>query len=195
MYLIAGLGNPGVKYQYNRHNVGFLLIDYLKERYAADDFRKKKNYLYVKAQMNSRDVLLIKPTTFMNASGFGILSAMSFYKIHREDVMVIYDDVALPFGMIRIRERGSDGGHNGLKSIQSQLGSTDYKRIRVGVDAPEYASAMKDYVLGNFSEKELKVLSDDVFLRTENALNLMVENKINEAMNRYNERIGKKSQD
>ena len=193
MHLIVGLGNPGDKYKYNRHNIGFLMMDYLKQKYVGDDFRKKKNYKYSKAKINGADVILLKPTTFMNLSGFGILAAMSFYKINISNICVIYDDTALPFGMIRIREKGSDGGHNGLKSIQSQLGSQNYSRVRVGVDAPEFSSALKNYVLGNFSADELKNMNDDIFVRIDGAIQLIVENNIKEAMNRFNERISRES--
>ena len=133
MFLLAGLGNPGKKYEKNRHNVGFLLLDYLKEKYLIDEYQKKNKYLYLKCRLHQNEVLLIKPQSFMNLRGMGIQSALAFFKIPISNLIVIFDDIALPLGMIRIRERGSAGGHNGLKNIAQQLGTEDYQRLRIGI--------------------------------------------------------------
>lgn len=182
MYLVAGLGNPGVKYQNNRHNAGFLFIDYLINKHNYNPFKKKKNYHY---SLNN-DIVYIKPTTYMNLSGIAVISAMAFFKILPKNVVVIYDDVALPIGKIRIRERGSDGGHNGLKNIQQMLGTQEYKRMRIGIGAPEYTGQMISHVLGDFTSDDMTLLNNDIFTICEKALNLIIKNNIKQAMNRYN---------
>jgi len=186
MHLIIGLGNIGKQYTYNRHNIGFLFLDYLQSKYNLSDFKKKYNFLYSLNNHFNQNFVLLKPTTFMNLSGNAISSAMAFFKINIKNVLVVYDDVALPFGKIRIRESGSDGGHNGLKNIQLQLGTNEYKRIRIGIGAPEHSSQMKDYVLNNFNENEIKILNSEIFNLTELSMELIINNKLKEAMNKYN---------
>lgn len=151
MKLIVGLGNPGNRYKNNRHNIGFMLLD----KIAAENdwaFVKKKNFTYVK----SREFILIKPRTYMNRSGIALTSALSCFKIN--DILTVSDDVNLPLGDLRLREKGGSGGHNGLKSITQCLGSDDYKRLRMGVDAPRRNDELADYVLANFSQTENVIL-------------------------------------
>lgn len=186
MYLIIGLGNPGDKFKYNRHNVGFLFLDYLKNKYNFNEFKKKYNFLYSLNNFFKSDFVLLKPLTFMNLSGNAITKAVSFFKINIKNIVVIYDDSALPFAKLRIKDKGSDGGHNGLKSIQLQLGTSEYKRIRIGIGSPAFSSQMKDYVLDNFKNEEINILMEKIFLSAESALELIINNKIKEAMNKYN---------
>jgi PTH1 family peptidyl-tRNA hydrolase len=122
----------------------------------------------------------------MNLSGEAVVSGMGYFKIKREDILVIYDDISLSLGKIRIRENGSDGGHNGLKSIQHALGSQDYKRIRIGIDEPKHYGSLINHVLSDFNDDELNLLVKEVFPITEEALKLIIKNNIKEAMNRYN---------
>lgn len=192
MFIICGLGNPGKKYAKNRHNAGFLFLDYLNERFIQGTFKKKFNFYFLRGNIHGQEVLLVKPDTFMNLSGQALKSAMSYFKVDLKDLVVVYDDVAIPFGMLRLREKGSAGGHNGLKNIEAQLATNGYKRIRVGVDAPQYATHMVAHVLGDFDGEEMKKLHDEVFVRMDQACELIVKGRFTDAMNRYNERIGKK---
>lgn len=151
MKLVVGLGNPGDKYKNNRHNIGFMVLDH----FAAENnwsFKKKKNYEFV----NERDFVLIKPRTYMNLSGIAVTSALSSYRL--DDIIVISDDINLKLGDLRFRRKGGSGGHNGLKSITEVLGSNEFKRFRIGVGAPQPERDLADFVLGNFSTAESKVL-------------------------------------
>ena len=188
MYLVAGLGNPGKQYQYNRHNAGFLFLDYIQEKYNLDPFKNNGNYCYTNIFFDSQKTILIKPLTYMNLSGSGIINALSFFKIGIENLIVIYDEVAISFGNIRIREKGSPAGHNGIKNIIQHLGTDIFKRIRIGINVPslEFQGKMRDYVLSDFSKEELGKLNSIIFPRVEDALKLMVNDKTKEAMNLYN---------
>lgn len=189
IYLIIGLGNPGEKFKINRHNVGFLFLDYFTDKYKFNKFKKKKNYYYSMNTYNEKKIALIKPDTYMNLSGMAVSSAISFFKTNIQNILIIHDDIALPFGKIRVRETGSSGGHNGLKSIELQLGTDDYKRIRIGVDSPEHAGGLKDYVLGDFSKENIEVLKTKIFLFIEESIKLIIDNKTKEAMNKFNGKI------
>lgn len=188
MYLIAGLGNPGDKYTNNRHNVGFLFLDYLKLRNSFDVFKKKDNYKFSKGTIDGVQVVLLKPQTFMNLSGQAITRAMSFFKIPLSNVIVAYDDIALPFSNVRIRASGSAGGHNGLKNIEKELGTKDYKRIRFGVDAPEYPGMLIDFVLGDFDKTQLEKLNSGIFDEALRGLSYILKDDIGKAMNEINRR-------
>jgi peptidyl-tRNA hydrolase, PTH1 family len=155
MKLVAGLGNPGDRYKNTRHNIGFLVIDHLAARQNWV-FKKKKYYEFVA----ERDFVLIKPRTFMNNSGVALTSALTSYPV--EETLVIFDDASLPFGALRFRHKGSAGGHNGLKSIAYHLGSDEFKRFRIGIDAPAPQQDLADYVLSNFSPQEDKFLPEVV---------------------------------
>jgi len=188
LFAIYGLGNPGKEYSRNRHNAGFIFLDYLSDKYGLEKFKKKDNFLYTYIEFDNKKDILIKPKTFMNLSGLAVVRAENFFKIERGKIVIIYDDVALPLSMIRIRERGSEGGHNGLKSITQNLGTNDYSRIRIGVGAPVSNERLKNYVLGDFCEEDIAALKGDIFPKVEEALKLVVSGEIKEAMNRYNER-------
>lgn len=160
-YIIVGLGNPGKQYEYTRHNAGFIMIDALASRFSATVNRAKYKALVGEASIGGKRVLLMKPQTFMNLSGEAVGEAVRFYKLDTSCVIVISDDISLDVGKLRVRRKGSAGGHNGLKSINECLGSEDYVRLKVGVGKkphPEYDLAA--WVLSNFSSEEQKLLSE-----------------------------------
>ena len=155
MYVIAGLGNPGREYEGTRHNVGFMTLDALADKYNIDVREKAFKGLIGKGMIEGNKVILVKPQTYMNASGIAIEAAAHFYKIPPERVLVLFDDISLPVGKLRIRKNGSAGGHNGLKSIISCLGSDQFPRVKIGVGAkphPDYDLA--DWVLSTVSKTE-----------------------------------------
>ena len=154
MMLFVGLGNPGIRYENNRHNIGFQVIDALVDHYGARNISKNTFHgeLY-----KSTELLFLKPTTFMNLSGKSLQPVKHFYKIEAEDIVVIHDDIDLPFGAVRFKKGGGDGGHNGLKSIDSMIGK-GYIRVRMGIGKPVYRSQVADYVLEDFSGKERESL-------------------------------------
>ena len=159
-YIVAGLGNPGAKYEKTRHNAGFLAMDFLAEKYGARIDRAKFHALVGEATIGGKRVLLMKPQTFMNASGEAIVEAARFYKCPTEKIVVISDDFLLDVGRLRVRRKGSHGGHNGLKSIERMLSTTEYPRIRIGVGQkphPDYD--VIDWVLGSFSAEDLKQIA------------------------------------
>ena len=160
-YIVAGLGNPGTQYEKTRHNAGFLAMDYIAQKYGARVDRAKFKALVGEATIAGKRVLLMKPQTFMNSSGEAILEAARFYKCPIEKIIVLSDDFLLDVGRLRVRRNGTHGGHNGLKSIQNEMSSTEYPRIRIGVGQkphPDYD--VIDWVLGNFSSEDLKQISD-----------------------------------
>lgn len=159
-WLIVGLGNPGSPYDRTRHNVGFRVVDTLAQSLGVKVNRSKFRALTATATLNGEKVLLMKPQTFMNASGLAVSDAMGFYKIPRERVLIIADDISLPVGKIRIRKDGSAGGHNGLKSLISALGGQDFPRIKVGVGEKPHADYdLADWVLSRFTGSEEKALA------------------------------------
>lgn len=183
--IIAGLGNPGTQYERTRHNVGFIAIDYIAEKLGVRIDRAKFHALVAEAKIGNVRVLLMKPQTFMNNSGVAIGEAAAFYKIPADRVIVLHDEISFEPGIIRIRRKGSAGGHNGLKSIIAHLASEDFPRVKIGVGkkpSPDYDLA--DWVLG----KMPKDASDAVDARNEDilsAVRFISEGKIDEAMQRY----------
>jgi PTH1 family peptidyl-tRNA hydrolase len=163
MKAIVGLGNPGLKYRGTRHNVGFEVVDYLARSPAASAFRSKFQGQVAELKEDGRQLLLVKPETFMNLSGRGVREVVDFYKLALDDLLVVCDDINLPLGKLRVRTRGSHGGHNGLRNIQEQLSSIDYPRLRIGVDAPELkGDGTVDYVLGRFKPGERDVIEEAI---------------------------------
>ena len=161
MFIIAGLGNPGKEYAQTRHNAGYMVIDELAEKYNISVMTVKNRALVGKGTIEGQKVILVKPITFMNASGESIRPLADYYKIDpQEELIVISDDITLAPGQIRIRKKGSSGGHNGLKSIIRHLGSEDFKRIRVGVGEKPKGYDLVDYVLGHFSGEEKKLMEE-----------------------------------
>ena len=186
-FIIAGLGNPGRKYDGSRHNVGFDVIDELVDRYHIGGPERFGKSMIGKGRIGDRKVILVKPLTYMNLSGEAIQEIVHFYKVDpREALLVISDDIDLEAGRIRIRKKGSAGGHNGLKNIVQHLGTEEFSRIRVGVGAkPDPDFDLADYVLGHFSGEEKKVM-DEALAKAAEAAACAVTDGIDLAMNRYN---------
>lgn len=186
MFIIAGLGNPGKRYENTRHNVGFDAIDELVDRYRIPSSGVSHKAMYGKGMIEGQKVILAKPLTFMNLSGEAIRGLVDYYKIDpEEELLVIYDDISLEPGNIRIRKKGSAGGHNGIKSIIAQLGTQNFQRIRIGVGEKPKNWDLADYVLGTFARED-RALVDEAIGHAADAAALIVQGKIDEAMNRYN---------
>lgn len=185
-YIIAGLGNPGAKYEMTRHNAGFLAIDMLAMKQNKEIKRLKFHALTCDAEIEGKKCLLMKPQTFMNNSGEAIGEAAKFYKIPPQNIIVLSDDISLDVGKIRIRRKGSAGGHNGLKSIIAHLGSEDFPRVKIGVGKkPNAYMDLADWVLGRFS-KELEPQLKEALENSDGAISLIVQDKFDRAMNLYN---------
>ncbi|MCI5497946.1 MAG: aminoacyl-tRNA hydrolase [Clostridiales bacterium] len=185
-WLVVGLGNPGPKYEWTRHNMGFLVVDELAERENIPVQRLKHKALTNTASIGGQSVLLMKPTTYMNLSGEAVGQAARFYKIPPERVLVISDDVALPQGKLRVRRSGSAGGHNGLKNIIAHLGTDQFPRIKVGVGGkPHPDSDMADWVLGKFTGQDKKVM-EDAISRAADAVACLLEKGVDQAMAKFN---------
>lgn len=185
MYVIAGLGNPTSKYTGTRHNVGFEVIDELAERMGIKVNNKKHKALCGQGKIGSEKVILIKPQTFMNLSGEAVRAVVDFYKLTPENIIIIYDDIDLDVGKIRIRPKGSAGGHNGIKSIIAHMGTSEFKRVRVGVGAKNNGSDLVDHVLGKFDSVDRKIM-DDMVVMAASAVSLIVTENIDTAMNKFN---------
>ncbi len=186
MYLIAGLGNPTKQYEHTRHNVGFDAVSYLAAQYHISMNAKKFRGICGSGYIEGNKVLLLMPQTYMNLSGKSIGEAAAFYRLEpASELIIIYDDVALDPGNIRIRKRGSAGGHNGIKDIIAHLGTQEFQRIRVGVGEKPEDSDLADYVLGRFSPKDQKVI-EEAFVHVADAVSLMIRGRTDEAMNLYN---------
>lgn len=185
-YIIAGLGNPGPKYADTRHNAGFKAIDLLAEKNGFEIKKSKFKSLIADEVISGRRCLVMKPQTMMNLSGEAILEAADYYNIPDENIIIIYDDISLDIGKIRIRRKGSAGGHNGIKSIISCLGSEDFPRVKIGVDKkPDARIDLAAWVLGSFpKEKEAEL--NTALENAVGSVELMVNSKIDEAMNKYN---------
>lgn len=183
MFLIVGLGNPGREYENTRHNIGFAAMDVLAEKYNIDINRTKFKGEYGEGFINGNKVILLKPYTFMNLSGESVREAMDFYKLTEEQVLIIYDDISLELGRLRIREKGSAGGHNGIKSIINHMGTDVFTRIKIGVGAPK--GDLVNHVLGRFSKDEVNILKQTLDAVTE-ATAEIIDNGAKEAMNKFN---------
>lgn len=153
MFLVVGLGNPGPKYQNHRHNVGFMVVERLAEQHSREPFREKFQGLFAKASIDSEDLGLLKPQTYMNLSGQSAQKAMAFFKIELARVIVVHDELDLPFGTVRVKVGGGAAGHNGIKSMVQCCGGPDFVRIRVGIGRPRSATGA-NYVLSDFSREE-----------------------------------------
>lgn len=185
-HLLVGLGNPGDKYTFTRHNTGFLALDFIAQKCGVKVNRVRFKSLCGEAHIGGCRVLLLKPQTFMNLSGEAVREAADFYKIPPENIIVLFDDVNFDVGVMRIRRSGSDGGHNGIKSIIYQLSSDAFPRVKIGVGkkpTPEYDLA--DFVLGSYSEDDKKVLFSE-FEKVYDCVGLMLSGQIDKAMNLYN---------
>ncbi len=189
MYIIAGLGNPTRDYENTRHNIGFMAIDALAEKYDIRVNECRHKALIGKGTINGNKVVLVKPLTYMNLSGEAIRAVVDYYKVDETlQLLVIYDDTSLNIGQLRIRKKGSSGGHNGIKNIIAQLGHDSFHRIKVGVGEKPKGYDLVDYVLGHFSKEELAIMQDSL-VKVDGAVNLMLEGKVDAAMNEYNKKI------
>lgn len=185
MKCIVGLGNPGKKYKNTRHNIGFIVIDELLKqegfRLDKDKFKGK----YALEHINGEKIIFLQPQTFMNLSGQALRPLMDYYDIPAEDVLVIYDDLDLPTGKIRLRQKGGHGGHNGIRSIIDELGVTNFKRLRIGVGRPMSAIPVVDYVLGAFSKEQKQDIEEGIKEATDASL-AWIEKPFIDVMNEFN---------
>ena len=185
MYLIAGLGNPTREYEKTRHNVGFEAIDILADKAGTTVTEKKHKALYGKGYIGGQKVILAKPQTYMNLSGESIREIADFYKIEPENIIILCDDINLSEGQLRIRLKGSAGGHYGLKNIISHLGTQEFPRIRIGVGEKPRGMDLADYVLGRFP-KEQQAVMEEAYRDAADAACMMIEEGADAAMNHYN---------
>lgn len=183
MFLIVGLGNPGKEYEDTRHNIGFKVVDNIAKEYNIQINRQKFKGIYGEGFINGEKVILLKPTTYMNLSGESVREVVNFYNIENDEILIIYDDISLDVGKLRIREKGSAGGHNGIKSIIAHLGSEVFSRIKIGVGQPN--SDLVKHVLGKFSKEEMITLDESIEAAT-NATAEIIKNDVKTAMNQFN---------
>ncbi len=185
-HIIVGLGNPGKEYITTRHNAGFLSLEYISQKEGFSISRSRFKAVVTDTVFGTKRCLFMMPQTYMNNSGEAVKEACDFYKVAPENVIVIFDDISLPVGKLRIRKSGSAGGHNGIKSIIAHLGTQDFPRIKVGVgEKPHKEMDLADWVLSNFSAEEKKVLFDE-FEKVNEAAKLLVKGKAEEAMAKFN---------
>lgn len=184
--MIAGLGNPGAQYQYTRHNVGFTAINYLQDELKARPPKVKFNGLLYQAEVKGRKILLVQPQTYMNNSGECLRQVLDYYKLPTNHLLVIYDDIDLPEGKVRVRAKGGPGTHNGMRSIVENLKSEDFPRVRIGIGTPPHPEmALADYVLGTFPKEAHETMKHAV-IRAAGAACAAVTDGIDKAMNQFN---------
>ncbi|MCF7802237.1 MAG: aminoacyl-tRNA hydrolase [Candidatus Marinimicrobia bacterium] len=184
MKLIVGLGNPGSRYANTRHNVGFMVVDLLASRWHQDYRSGRGAYVYAKD--NGREAMLAKPTTYMNNSGEAVRHLMDYYQIELEDTMVIFDDLDIPFGQLRVRKTGGAGTHRGVRSVIQHLGSEDFPRIRIGIGGNQGTKSAEVYVLENFEKGEAELLPQ-VIERAADAVENWMVHGIDQTMNQFNQ--------
>jgi len=182
--LVVGLGNPGRSYQKTRHNLGYRVVDLLAEKHKTQFKGGKGEYLYCRVVVEGRKVYLLKPLTFMNASGQAVFDSLRFFNLTPPELFVICDDVALPFGTLRIREKGSDGGHKGLRSIIYQLGTEEFPRLRLGIGPAAEGIDLEDFVLQRFEKEEGKNV-EELIQRGSQAVESSIILGVRESMNRF----------
>lgn len=186
MYIIVGLGNPGKQYEQTRHNVGFIAIDEIAKRLSIKMDKLKFKAIIGEGKIGLNKVILVKPQTFMNLSGQSVLEIMNFYKVQKENLIVLYDDIDVDVGKVRIRHKGSSGTHNGMRNIIYLLGYDDFPRFRIGISKPSNKNYnLADYVLGKFEKSEINNIVSAIEMTAE-AVIYSVENTLDKAMNKYN---------
>ncbi|RSK25487.1 aminoacyl-tRNA hydrolase [Bacillus sp. HMF5848] len=185
MKLIVGLGNPGLQYKQTRHNVGFMVMDELASRLHTAFDKTNFKGIYAVANKNGEKVILLKPLTYMNLSGECVRPLLDYFKLELDDLVVVYDDLDLPAGKIRLRTKGSAGGHNGIKSLIQHLGTQEFKRVRVGIGRPEGRIPISDYVLSPFHKEEQALIQQAIDKSSEACLEWL-ETSYVEVMNKYN---------
>ena len=184
MKLIVGLGNPGKEYEKTRHNCGFRVIEKLEEEFNSPCNKVQFKGLYTKCKYKGEDIILLKPTTYMNLSGQSLIEAMKFFKVNVEDLIVIYDDLDTEVGKIRLREAGNPGGHNGMKNVVQHLGTKSFKRVRVGIGRDMQIKII-DYVLMRIPKAD-EAKMEEAFTMAKDAVLLTLDKGFNHAMNKYN---------
>ena len=185
MRYVVGLGNPGPSYTFNRHNAGFLFLDHLCFKKRCDAWRDMGSHLRSSVEISEKRLFLIKPTTYMNLSGRAVAELVKREGARVEEIMVVYDDVSLPLGRLRIRRGGSDGGHNGMRSIINALETEDVARMRIGIGPKPNGIELAEYVLSDFSDEEMRILNE-VFDVAIEALEVIIKHGMDKAMSLYN---------
>lgn len=185
MYLIVGLGNPEKDYNNTRHNMGFDTVNKLAKEYNISINQKKFKGLCGTGIIEGQKVIVLKPQTFMNLSGESIREAINFYKIEEEKLIVIYDDIDIEPGNIKIRKTGGPGTHNGMKSVMQNINSKNFARVRVGIGKPNYKGDLVNYVIGAMTEEDIKIL-DEATSKAKEAVKAIIKNGIDNAMNKFN---------
>ena len=192
MKIVVGLGNPGLKYEFTRHNIGFRIVDSLA-RDMGTEFKKVKSYysLISRGTINNHKVMLVKPQTFMNLSGRAVSKVVSYYQIPHQDLLIIYDDLNLELGQIRIRKKGSAGGHKGMESIMQYLNSEDIPRLRIGIGNPSvnFNFDCVSYVLSNFNNNDERDKIKKVIQLSTEAVKMIIEDDFEKAMRKYNRKL------
>ena len=185
MYIIVGLGNPKKEYDNTRHNIGFMAIDEIAEKHNISVIESKHKALIGKGIIGGQKVILAKPLTFMNLSGESVRQLVDYYKIDEEcELIVLYDDISLPPGKLRLRKKGSAGGHNGIKNIIAHLGHDNFMRVKIGVGEKPKGYDLADYVLGHFSKEEMPIMKE-ALKNTAGAVEMILADSIDAAMNKY----------
>lgn len=189
MFIIVGLGNPTAEYEGTRHNVGFDVIDAIADKYNISVTERKHRAFCGKGIIAGQKVILAKPQTYMNLSGESVRSLLDYYKIDEEtELLVIYDDISLDVGQLRIRKKGSAGGHNGIKNIIAHLGTNVFQRIKVGVGEKPKHYDLADYVLGHFSKEDRELMKEG-YQNAIQAIELILQDEIDAAMNQFNKKV------
>ena len=188
MKVIVGLGNPGVRYKANRHNIGFQVVDRLAEANHIRNSTKRLKSFYGAGKIDSEEVVLAKPMTFMNRSGEAVTRLVDFFNVGMEDLIVVHDDLDLPLGRLRFKRRGGDGGHQGLRSIIEAMGKNTFLRLKVGIGRPPRGMEAADYVLSDFDEIQQPLLSEVLSCAAE-ALTVLLSEGLQTAMNRYQKKL------
>ena len=185
IWLVAGFGNPGSKYENNRHNAGFMLVDLLSEKFGISLDKKKFNGVYGKGKFSDSDILLLKPFSFMNNSGIPLRGLAQYFDIDVSRIIVVQDDLDLPLGKIRIRKKGGAGGHNGIRSAIQHLGTNEIGRIKIGIGRPEIKEQVISYVLKDFEKAEIEIIKNGIEKAAE-AVEGIIKNGYTASMNNFN---------
>jgi len=185
LFVIVGLGNPGKEYEGTRHNTGFMVLDALAEKYGIGIKKAKCKALLGQGEIEEEKVLLVKPQTYMNLSGQAVEEVLHFYKEDIENLVVVFDDIDLPVGKLRVKERGSAGTHNGMKSIVSCVGTTEFKRVKVGIGKQRPGEDLANYVLGRFSQED-RIVLEDTLKNAVAAVETVIGKGVSAAMNQFN---------
>lgn len=188
LFIVAGLGNPGCRYENTRHNVGFETIDFLSDKYKINVSKVKFKAVIGDGDIEGERVILVKPQTFMNLSGECVREIIEWYKIPLSNIIIIYDDIDLPLGKIRVRPGGSSGTHNGMRSIIYQLQDDRFPRVRVGIGRPPEGWQLADFVLSKFNEEDRKKVNESIINASEAAASI-IKNGVDAAMNKYNKQV------